>query len=104
MSVRVASRLDSLALPPSVHGGFDYAELERLGLGPDDVLDFSVNSNPFGPPPDVWGIWAQVAVDRYPDRECLALRAALAERNSCPGGQWLVRADLVAGTGLSASG
>jgi histidinol-phosphate aminotransferase len=83
MFVSVASRLDSFALPPSVHGGFDYAELERLGLDPGDVLDFSVNSNPFGPPPDVQGIWAQVAVDRYPDRECMALRSALAERNSC---------------------
>jgi histidinol-phosphate aminotransferase len=81
MSVSIVPRLDNLVLPPSVHGGFDYAELERLGLGPDDVLDFSVNSNPFGPPPDVGRIWAQVAVDRYPDRECLALRAALAEWN-----------------------
>lgn len=83
MSISIASYLDNLALPPSVHGGFDYAELERLGFSPDDVLDFSVNSNPFGPPPDVRGILAQVAVDRYPDRECLALRAVLAERNSC---------------------
>jgi histidinol-phosphate aminotransferase len=87
MSVSIASRLDNLAFPPSVHGGFDYAELQRLGLGPDDVLDFSVNGNPFGPPPEVRGIWARVAVDRYPDRGCLALRAALAERNSCAVGQ-----------------
>jgi histidinol-phosphate aminotransferase len=83
MSASIASRLDNLAFPPSVHGGLDYAELERLGLGPGDVLDFSVNGNPFGPPPDVRGIWARVAVERYPDRECLALRAALAGRNCC---------------------
>ncbi len=84
MSTCIVSRLDSLALPPSVHGGFDYAELGRLGLGPDDVLDFSVNSNPFGPPPGVREVWAHVALDRYPDRACLALRAALTERNACP--------------------
>jgi histidinol-phosphate aminotransferase len=80
----IAPRLDSRALPPSVHGGLDYAELGRLGLCPDDVLDFSINANPFGPPPGVREVWARVALDRYPDRACLALRAALAERNDCP--------------------
>ena len=36
---------------PAVHGALDFAELERLGLDPSDVLDFSVNSNPYGTSP-----------------------------------------------------
>src|SRR5690348_1811370 len=34
-----------------VHGGIDYTEFERLGIDPADVIDFSVNSNPYGPSP-----------------------------------------------------
>jgi histidinol-phosphate aminotransferase len=91
----IVPRLDGCALPPSVHGGFDYAELGCLGLGPDDVLDFSVNSNPFGPPPGVREVWSRLSIDRYPDRACLALRAALAEYNACP------RAQVWVGNGTS---
>lgn len=65
---------------PATHGALDFAELERLGLGPDDVLDFSVNSNPYGPTPEVRAAVAATPLDRYPDRECLALRRALSER------------------------
>ncbi|MDQ2884475.1 MAG: histidinol-phosphate aminotransferase family protein [Chloroflexota bacterium] len=31
----------------AVHGAMDYAELARLGLQPEEILDFSVNSNPY---------------------------------------------------------
>jgi histidinol-phosphate aminotransferase len=61
----------------AVHGGLDYGELERLGLHPWDVLDFSVNANPYGPSPHVREAVANTAIDRYPDRECLALRRAI---------------------------
>jgi histidinol-phosphate aminotransferase len=62
-----------------VHGALDYGELERLGLRPWDVLDFSVNTNPYGPSPRVREAVANVAMDRYPDRECLQLRRAILE-------------------------
>jgi L-threonine-O-3-phosphate decarboxylase len=62
-----------------VHGALDFAELEHLGLKPDDILDFSVNGNPYGPAPAVRAAVADVQVDRYPDRAALALRRALAE-------------------------
>jgi histidinol-phosphate aminotransferase len=70
----------SSQIEPATHGALDFAELERLGIQPDDVLDFSVNSNPFGPPPQVWDAIRQTPLERYPDRESIALRRALAER------------------------
>jgi L-threonine-O-3-phosphate decarboxylase len=63
-----------------VHGALDFAELEHLGLAPEEVLDFSVNGNPYGPSPRVWEALAQVPLERYPDREALALRRALANQ------------------------
>ena len=62
------------------HGALDYAELERLGLDPDRVLDFSVNSNPYGPSPAVRQALAHVPLERYPDREALTLRRALVDQ------------------------
>ncbi len=61
----------------AVHGGLDYGELERLGLDAGEVLDFSVNANPYGPSPYVREAVANTAIDRYPDRECLELRRAI---------------------------
>lgn len=68
--------------PPAYHGAFDYGELARLGLSPDEVIDFSVNSNPYGPPPGVREAIARVPLDRYPDRDCLALREKLVRKHS----------------------
>jgi L-threonine-O-3-phosphate decarboxylase len=51
-----------------------------LGIAPDDILDFSVNSNPYGPSPLVWKALREVPLNRYPDREALALRRTLARR------------------------
>jgi histidinol-phosphate aminotransferase len=84
MASKVHPRPEVAALQPDVHGGLDHGELAHLGLAPDDLLDFSVNSNPFGPPPEVHAIWDDLAIARYPDRACLALRAALAEHHRCP--------------------
>ncbi|MBI3958673.1 MAG: histidinol-phosphate aminotransferase family protein [Chloroflexi bacterium] len=63
----------------AVHGAFDYAELARFGLDAGAVIDFSANSNPFGPTPAVTAALAAVDPACYPDRECLALRRALAD-------------------------
>ncbi|GAC1401418.1 MAG: histidinol-phosphate transaminase [Ktedonobacteraceae bacterium] len=60
-----------------IHGALDYGELERLGLLPEEILDFSVNSNPYGPSPHVREAVANIAFDRYPDRACRALRQAI---------------------------
>jgi histidinol-phosphate aminotransferase len=69
-------------IAPAVHGACDYGELARLGLSPDKVIDFSANSNPYGPPVAVLqAVQAAVTTStlaHYPDRDCWSLRAAIA--------------------------
>src|SRR5919108_6641304 len=94
----------SIRVDPAVHGALDFAELERLGLDPNKVLDFSVNSNPFGPSPLVWEAIRSTPLERYPDRESIALRRALAERLDIRPEQLLVgngTAELIHLTALS---
>jgi histidinol-phosphate aminotransferase len=62
---------------PLVHGALDFAELAHLGFSPEEVCDFSVNINPYGPSPLVAQALARIPVERYPDRECLQLRQTL---------------------------
>jgi histidinol-phosphate/aromatic aminotransferase/cobyric acid decarboxylase-like protein len=59
------------------HGGLDPRELERLGLRAEDVLDFSVNVNPYGPAPALRAAVAAAPVDVYPDPRAWAARRAL---------------------------
>ena len=68
-------------LKPAHHGGLDYAALRAQGFSPEEVLDFSVNVNPFGPPPAVREALARVAIVRYPDTRAGALRERLAAIN-----------------------
>ncbi len=77
-------RAELLHMPASVHGGIDPAELDRLGLDAGQILDFSVNINPFGPAPEVRAVLANVALDNYPDPEARSLRRALAEQENSP--------------------
>lgn len=76
----IAPRPEVAALAPVAHGGLDYAELERLGLGTEDIVDFSVNTNPLGPSPRVRQALAEADIARYPDPEATALRRALARK------------------------
>lgn len=80
----------SIYVDKAAHGAYDYAELERLGIHPDDVLDFSVNSNPYGPSPLVWDAIRTTPLERYPDRESIALRRALAQRLDVPMNQLMM--------------
>jgi histidinol-phosphate aminotransferase len=73
-------RPDVMAAEPVAHGAIDYVELERLGIDPEQLLDFSVNSNPYGPAPGVRQALTGVPPDRYPDRDALSLRRALSTR------------------------
>lgn len=67
-------------LEPAVHGGINYAELEGLGLEPGEILDFSSNINPYGPPPGLKKALDKVDISSYPDSGSGRLRRALAER------------------------
>jgi histidinol-phosphate aminotransferase len=62
-----------------IHGGPVQVELESLGLKPDDIVDFSVSSNPFSYPPAVKKALGSVVIDRYPDSESTELRRCLAD-------------------------
>jgi threonine-phosphate decarboxylase len=63
----------------ATHGAFDYAELAQYGLAAHEVIDFSANTNPYGPSPAVAAALSTVDPACYPDRDCLALRRALAD-------------------------
>ncbi len=71
-------------LPPTVHGSIDYREIAALGISPDAILDFSVNCNPYGPPPAIHDSIAPLNIDRYPDTESSELCDTLAKKLNIP--------------------
>lgn len=62
----------------STHGGLIEDELTRLGLRHEDVLDVSVNVNPYGSSPAVIEAIRAASIERYPDPAATPARAALA--------------------------
>jgi histidinol-phosphate aminotransferase len=75
------ARKEIYNLPDVHHGAPDFGELEKIGVNPDEVIDFSVNSNPYGPSPRVAPSLQDINISRYPDREALQLRRNLAEHH-----------------------
>ncbi len=67
-------------LKTCAHGGINYAELKALGIDPNEILDFSVSTNPFMPPPGIKEKMGTIPVERYPDSQATELRQRLAER------------------------
>lgn len=72
-------------LKACAHGGFVYDELKSLGIKPDNILDFSVSTNPFMPPPGLKDRLKSFAIERYPDSQCTELAQKLAEKLHMPG-------------------
>lgn len=95
MSSSITPRLTLTQIPAAIHGALDYAELQRHGIAPGAVIDFSENSNPFGPAPGVSTVLSAVDPARYPDRECLALRHMLADQTGA------APAEIVVGNGAA---
>jgi histidinol-phosphate aminotransferase len=62
----------------AVHGAVDSGELARLGMSPEEVVDFSASVNPYGPAPEVLAASRTADVSSYPDRECRELREKIA--------------------------
>lgn len=67
-----------------IHGGLVLAELDALGLTPRDVVDFSVNTNTYGPHPSVVEAIRSAPLDRYPDSTARAARESLAALHGVP--------------------
>ncbi len=67
-------------LAPVYHGRVTDAELAGLGLTRDEVIDFSVNTNPLGPPPAAVTAARRARWTHYPDDTAAPLRRELAER------------------------
>jgi threonine-phosphate decarboxylase len=68
--------------PKAAHGGRVYEAARRWGIAPEDVVDFSANINPFGPPPAVLAALekglAPVSLRSYPDSHTFV--SAVAEK------------------------
>lgn len=63
----------------TIHGGLNNAELRRLGLLAEEVIDYSARNSPLGTSEHVRRAAASVDLPSYPDRDCLDLRGRLAE-------------------------
>lgn len=67
------------------HGTLDYEELARWGYSPQELIVFSSNINPYGPPPSVVQVVADniepQTLSSYPDRLSRDLRQALSEHH-----------------------
>ncbi len=67
-----------------IHGGNVVEIARRHGLKPEDILDFSANINPAGPPPAVLRLMAGLQDDpgiliRYPEQNCESLAAHIGD-------------------------
>lgn len=76
--LRPKPNIEGLAV--ATHGGIDYPKLKRLGILPQDVIDFSVNNNPCGPPSELLDALSTVQINCYPDTNSSELRESLAEK------------------------
>jgi histidinol-phosphate aminotransferase len=70
--------------PRAIHGGVRLDEITAAGRTTGQVLDFSVNLSPIGPPAGVRAAVAAADLSSYPDPESAALVAALSERLDLP--------------------
>ncbi len=67
----------------SLHGGRVHETARELGLSSCDILDFSANLNPLGPPEGVLRVFREATPEllaAYPDTEALGLRRRLEAR------------------------
>jgi histidinol-phosphate/aromatic aminotransferase/cobyric acid decarboxylase-like protein len=72
----------SSSAEPRSHGGLLDRELAGLGGCADEILDVSVNVNPYGPCAAVFEAVRNVRIDRYPDPTAYRAREAIAHATS----------------------
>lgn len=79
MSLEPRPEIENLKVCP--HGGINYVELQTVGIAPEAILDFSICTNPFMPPPRIKEMRVgSAAIEQYPDSEATELRQRLSER------------------------
>ncbi|TES87641.1 MAG: histidinol-phosphate aminotransferase family protein [Dehalococcoidia bacterium] len=92
MSLRPRPEIQKIKACP--HGGLNYAELKAAGISPEALIDLSVCTNPFMPPPEIKEmLLGDFAIDKYPDSEASELRQRLADRLK------VLPANIIAGSG-----
>jgi threonine-phosphate decarboxylase len=78
--------------PKAAHGGRVYEAARRWGIAPEEVVDFSANINPFGPPPAMLAALekglAPVSLRSYPDSHTFV--SALAKKYSVDCDQFVI--------------
>ena len=62
------------------HGGPVHAELESMSIAPEEVMDFSVCSNPYPLPGVLKKRLSDIAISQYPDSEATVFREVLARK------------------------
>jgi len=70
-------------LKTCAHGGIHQlssAEMKTLGIDPNNILDFSVSTNPFMPPPGTKEKMGAAPIEQYPDSQSTELRQRLSGR------------------------
>jgi histidinol-phosphate aminotransferase len=82
--VPLRPRREIARLKDCPHGGINFAELKSLGTDPGNIIDFSVSTNPFMPPPGIRELMSTSPIERYPDSQAAELRQKLSERLSVP--------------------
>lgn len=82
--------MSSFLSSSEAHGGQNPVELSEYGIDPSNLIDFSVNSNPFGPAPSVIRRILKVDISKYPDPQAYLLTSNLAELCRVDKGQVLV--------------
>jgi len=73
-------RKNIVNLPPAVHGGISYALKKGMRKHSNDVIDFSTNINPYGPPAGTKKAINKAIITGYPDSSSYDLRLQLASR------------------------
>jgi len=67
-------------LPPAVHGGISYALKKGMRKHSNDIIDFSTNINPYGPPAGTKKAINKAIITGYPDSSSYNLRLQLASK------------------------
>ena len=83
MSLEPRPEIKNLSVCP--HGGINYADLRVAGIATEKIIDFSVCTNPYMPPPIIKEMRLDsMSIEQYPDTEATELKQRLSGRLRVP--------------------